>query len=147
MLGLALVGACAITEDHVHIRPLAPTEESSRLDCDAACSEFGSNVNFCTIATSIVRPYLACKMEVDFGSGTTDSYEVGIPVPAGFDPATRGNVDLKWCSFSACELALRGRMGRPRRATVASCRSIQPFASRFLVCSVRTKTDAAVAFQ
>ena len=149
LVSVVALAACAVYEDHVRILPLI--DESQDLDCDKLCADPGiHSVNFCTVATATVRPYLVCKLQVRMNSGL-DPWEVGIEPPPGFDPTLQGPVALENCPASACAVPVRARMGYSATGfTVTGCR-VAPRPARangkFLVCSVRTKTDASVAFQ
>jgi len=147
---LGALGACSVYEDHVRILPLAA--ESQNLDCATLCADPDiDSVNFCTVATTTARPYLVCSLQVRLNSGL-EPYEVGIEPPRGFDPTLQGAVALENCPLSACALPVHERMGDSATGfTVTGCRVAQrPPAlatAKFLVCSVRTKTDSSAAFQ
>jgi hypothetical protein len=148
---LGALGACAVYEDHVRLVPITAAE-SEDVDCDRMCAEPGiDSINFCTVASAVARPYLVCTLQVQLNSGV-DPWEVGIEPPRGFDPTLQGPVALDNCPLSACAMPVRARMGYSAQGfTVTGCRIAQrPPAlatKKFLVCSVRTKTDAAVAAQ
>jgi len=148
---LGALGACAVYEDHVRLLPLTAAE-SKNLDCEKACAAPDiDSVNFCTVATTAARPYLVCELQVRLSSGL-DPWEVGIEPPRGFDPTLQGPVALENCPLTACAMPVRARMGDSAKGfTVTGCRVAQrPHAlatKKFLVCSVRTKTDSSVAAQ
>ena len=148
---LAALGACAVYEDHVRLRPFTAAE-SQNLDCEKLCADPDvDSVNFCTLTTTAARPYLVCELQVRLSSGL-DPWEVGIEPPRGFDPTLQGPVPLDNCPLAACAMPVRDRMGDSAKGfTVTGCRVAQrPPAlatKKFLVCSVRTKTDSSVAAQ
>jgi hypothetical protein len=148
---IATLGACAVYEDHVRLLPLSAAE-SEHVDCAKMCADPDiDSVNFCTVASAVARPYLICEVEVRLNSGL-DPWEVGIEPPRGFDPTLQGTVSLDHCPLSACAVPVRARMGDSAKdIAVTGCRVAQrPPAlatKKFLVCSVRTKTDASVAAQ
>lgn len=148
---LGALGACAVYEDHVRILPLI-ADESQNLDCEKLCADPEiDSVNFCTVANRVARPYLVCELQVRLSSGL-DRLEVGIEPPSGFDPTLKGPVALENCPQPACAMPVRDRMGDSVQGfTVTGCRVAQRPAAlataKFLVCSVRTKTDVSVATQ
>lgn len=143
-----VLGACAIYEDHVRITPLAADE--SHLDCEKLCGDAGvHSVNYCTVATYTPRPYLVCELQVRLASGL-EPFQIGIEPPRGFDPSLQGAVPLENCPLSACAQPVHDRMGDSATGfTVTGCR-VAPrrpptiTTTKFLVCSVRTKTDSSV---
>lgn len=154
-LGIAVLvasGCGKIAEDFVYARPITDAEAQA-IDCDEMCSRYGYNfdsVNFCTIAQPVVHPYLICKYELAYKDSPVDpNNETALPFPSGLDPATRGKVDLSWCPQQAC--TDRKPDGHLQRVTVTECRiNERPpgfTSTKFLVCSIRTKTDASAAFQ
>lgn len=148
LVSVAALGACAVYEDHVRILPLT-AGETERLDCEKVCADPDiDSVNFCTVATAVARPYLVCELQVRLSSGL-HPWQVGIEPPRGFDPTLQGAVALDNCPLAACAMPVRARMGDSAKGfTVTGCRVAQrPPAlatAKFLVCSVRTKTDASV---
>ncbi len=145
---VAVLGACVVHEDHVRLATLTDVE-SEHLDCETACAAPDiDSVNFCTVATTPARPYLICEVQARLSSGL-DPWEVGIESPRGFDPTLQGEVALANCPVSACAEPVRNRMGDSvTDVTVTGCRvAPRPPAlatKKFLVCSVRTKTDFTV---
>jgi len=145
---LGVLGACAVYEDHVRLTPLTAAD-SETPDCEKVCADRDiHSVNFCTVAAYEARPYLVCSMRVRLNSGL-EPFEVGIEPPRGFDPTLQGPVPLENCPVSTCALPVHERMGDSATGfTVTGCRVAQRSAAltpkKFLVCSVRTKTDSSV---
>ena len=143
-----LTGACWWEyQDRVTLTPIFTSEVPT--DCEKACADPEiHSVNFCTVATSEIRPfYLACEARIDFGNGP-DDYEAALELPSGFDPTLRGAVDLKFCY--ACAAAVKERMhdsimtANTTACTVAERPKVYRD-TKYLVCSVRTKTTASFA--
>lgn len=144
----AALTACAVYEDHVRLSPITAAE-SENVDCERACADPEiHSVNYCTVATTVARPYLVCEMDVRLSSGL-DRWEVGIEPPRGFDTTQQGPVALENCPVNACALPVHERMGDSATGfTVTGCRvAHRPpglVTKKFLVCSVRTKTKFSV---
>ena len=134
---VALLGGCSVYEDHVRIEPLF-ADEDAKLDCDKLCGGPDiHSVNYCTVATSTPRPYLVCELDVLLLSGP-QKFRVGV-------------VALENCQLSACAMPIRARFGHDATSfAVKGCRVAPRLAlkpKKYLVCSFRTKTDAAASLQ
>src|SRR5688572_2846688 len=77
LVSVAVLGACSVYEDHVRLVPISEAE-SENINCKKACADPEiDSINFCTVASAVLRPYLVCELLADLSSGP-QPFQIGI---------------------------------------------------------------------